>query len=102
MARDGLSKKDVKQWLFEHARVPMRLVSKGNLERHRRINPKRFSGLGSRDYVRMVDRPEDFIVVVSGGSGRHSAVIHTFGTTRSITVPVTDKDGEPVLAQGTD
>jgi len=97
IARDGFSKNDVKQWLFENARVPMRLVSQGNLERFLKIAPDRFSGKGPDDRVPMVDKPEDLMVVVAGGNGRHSVVIPTFGTTTSVTVPVADKDGEPVL-----
>jgi len=99
IAGDGFSKKDAKQWLFEHARVPMRLVSKGNLERFIKIKPDRFSGLGPDDCAPMVDRPEDFMLLVTGGNGRHSAVIPTFGTTKAITVAVTDRDGEPILVR---
>ena len=31
--------------------------------------------------------------------GRHSAVIPTFGTTKAITLAVTDKDDKPILAE---
>jgi hypothetical protein len=45
----------------------------------------------------MVDSPEDLMVVVTGGPGRHSAVIPTFGTTKAVTVPITDPEGNPIL-----
>jgi len=96
IARDGFSKQDVKQFLFENARVPLALISKGNLERFKKSMPERFSDLDGKASVPMVNGPEDLMVVVAGGSGRHSAVIPTFGTTRAITVPVTDKEGEPI------
>jgi len=99
IARDGFSKQDVKQWLFENARVPMRLISPGNLERFRKIYPKRFSNLGSKDRVPMVDSPDELMIVVTGGAGRHSAIIPTFGGTRAITVPITDPEGSPVLVE---
>jgi hypothetical protein len=97
IAGGGFSKNDVKQWLYENALVPMRLVSKGNLERFLKIKPERFNGLGPDDRVPILDRPEDLNVVVVGGNGRHSVVIPTFGTTQPVTVPITDKNGEPIL-----
>lgn len=98
IARDGFSKRDVKQFLFEKARVPLSLVSKGNLERFKRILPERFSNLENKVSVPIVNGPDDIMVVVAGGSGRHSAVIPTFGVTKAITVPVTDKDGKPIVS----
>ena len=97
IARQGFSKQDVKQWLFENARVPMRLISPGNLDRFIKIYPKRFSGLGSKDRVPMVDSPEELMVVVAGGPGRQSAIIPTFGATKAVTVPIADPEGKPIL-----
>ena len=99
IAKDGFSKKDVKEWLFEHARVPVRRISKGNLDMFSKMSRKRFTGIGIDDAIPMVDEPDEYMVVVAGGNGRHSAIIPTFGITRSVTLPVTDKDGEPVLVQ---
>ncbi len=98
MARDGFSKHDVKQFLFEKARVPLALISKGNLERFKKLLPERFSNLENKSSVPIVTRPEDLMVVVAGGSGRHSAVIPTFGATKAITVPIMDKDGKPIAS----
>jgi hypothetical protein len=98
IARDGFSKKDVKRFLFEKARVPIPLISKGNLERFKRIFPERFSNLENKTSVPIVNGQDDIMVVVAGGSGRHSVVIPTFGITKAITVPVTDKDGKPIAS----
>ena len=98
IARDGFSKYDVKQFLFENARVPLARISKGNLELFKKNHPKRFSGLNSQASVPISDRPEDIMVVVAGGKGRHSVVIPTFGRTRAVTVPVTDGGGTPITA----
>jgi hypothetical protein len=97
IASSGFSKEDVKQFLYEKARVPMDLISKGNLERFQKIWPERFGGLESGDRVRIAEKLEDIIVVVAGGKGRHSAVIPTFGTTKAVTVPVTGSDGHPLV-----
>ena len=35
-------------------------------------------------------RPEDLMVIVAGGPGKHSAIVPTFGATRSATVRIED------------
>ncbi len=98
MARDGFSKAMVKEYLFKTARVPISEISKGNLERFNKNHPERFAGLGARDKVPLVDTPQEIMVVVAGGMGRHSAVVPTFGGhTRAVTVPVTGSNGDPIL-----
>lgn len=41
-----------------------------------------------------VQSPEDFVVIVVGGAGKHSAFIPTFGTTRPITRAPVRADGQ--------
>jgi hypothetical protein len=99
IARGGFSKHNVKQFLFENARVPLAGIAQGNLELFKKNDPKRFSGLNIQAKVPIVDRAEDIMVVVAGGKGRHSAVVPTFGgPTEAISVPVTDKEGKPIIA----
>jgi hypothetical protein len=94
IARCGFSKQDIRDFLFESARIPVAAISTGNLDRFKRTNPERFVKLGSEDRVPLVERPEEIMVVVAGGKGRHSMVIPTFGGhTRAITVPITDGGG---------
>lgn len=98
IARDGFSKQDTKHYLFEHARVPVSHISKGNLERFRKNHPDRFSNLRDTDRIPLVDKPEEMLVVVAGGMGRHSVVIPTFGGhTRAVTRPITDSNGNPII-----
>ena len=100
IARDGFSKRGVKEYLFEHARVPISSISKGNMDWFTKNHPGRFAGLTGRDSVPLVDDPDEFMVVVAGGMGRHSVVIPTFGGhTRSVTVPITDSRGDPILPE---
>ena len=44
----------------------------------------------------MVQKAEDLIVIVTGGAGKHSAWIPTFGNTRSATRALKREDGELV------
>ncbi|MBW1695472.1 MAG: hypothetical protein JRH18_02415 [Deltaproteobacteria bacterium] len=98
IARDGFSKKEIKQFLFEKAKVPLTWISEGNLKWFKRHNPNRFSGLSTDAAVPIVDSPDEIIVVVAGGMGRHSAVIPTFGGhAGSVTVAIVDQNGQPIL-----
>jgi len=100
IARDGFLKQAVKQFIFEKARVPLRWVSHGNMKWFSRHNPGRFSNLKTGDEIPIVDHPEDIMVVVAGGMGRHSAVVPTFGGhSRAVTVPIVDSRGNPIAPE---
>jgi hypothetical protein len=90
LADDGLDKAAIRQYVFDHARVPFELWSQGGMAGV----PDRFADDAGRP---IIARPDDLIVVVIGGFGRHSSWLPTFGaSTRSVTKPVTDLDGTPV------
>lgn len=78
IAKDGFSKRDVKEWLHEHARIPLERYTRDTMmERFRRIPDAP---------VPMVTTPDDLAVIVLGGPGKHSSWVPTFGgTTRSAT-----------------
>ena len=96
IAGDGYSKQAVKEFLFEHGRVPMHKFSKENIERRFRMKLAHRYGDASPDtLVSMVERAEDFIVVVIGGAGKHSAYIPTFGNTHAVTRAIGHADGRP-------
>ena len=46
--------------------------------------------------VHMWKKPEDLIVIVTGGAGKHSAYIPTFGNTRAVTRALKRVNGELV------
>jgi hypothetical protein len=87
LAAEGLGRADVQRLLFERARIP-----------RERFGPAQLAhiegGLGpaERDLARealAVGRgPEDLRVLVTGGDGRHSCWVPTFGMTRSCSVVV--------------
>ena len=78
IARDGLSKWDVAEWLHRRARIP--------LERYTRDTMLERFGHIPEEPVPMVNTPEDLAIIVLGGPGKHSSWIPTFGgSTHSVT-----------------
>jgi hypothetical protein len=94
VADGGFSKAGAKRFLYEHANLPMGRFSKENIERRLRVTWKERLGAADLDApVPMVQRPEDLLIAVIGGAGKHSAVIHTFGATKPVTRALTLRDG---------
>jgi len=95
IAADGYTKADVKQYLYEHAQIPYGHFSDEYIERRLEQRfPGRLEASGPKAAVPMANRPEDLMIVVVGGAGKHSAFIPTFGTTRAVTRPLRRADGE--------
>jgi hypothetical protein len=94
VAQDGYSKMDVKKFLQSHGQLPLGKFSKENIERRLRVKiADRLANAPLDALVPMVQRAEDLIVIVIGGAGKHSAYIHTFGATQSVTRALKTKDG---------
>jgi len=97
VAKDGWSKDDIRNYLYEHVRVPVRYFSAGNLKRFYKIRSKYFHpGQNQDEMIPIASNKDEFIIVVIGGAGKHSAAIPTFGETRAVTKPIAFKDGTPV------
>jgi len=87
VADDGLDKKDVKEYIHENASVPAELGDKGG----RKLESKWIDSDGK---VHITRGPDDVVLVVAGGPGRHTMIAHGFGTSsESVTVPITLKEG---------
>jgi hypothetical protein len=86
IAAGGFSKADVRQFLSEKAIVSSALVSDAMKEvMHKRL-PEHVLDNGD---IRFITNPDDLIILVAGGAGRHSAVMPTFGhTTQAVTVEI--------------
>lgn len=83
---DGFSKQDVKEYLHEHCIVDVELADRGG----RKINQEWIKEYG----VHITRSPEDIVLVVAGGVGRHSMICHGFGTSsESVTLPIMLKNG---------
>ena len=83
---DGWEKEDVKRYIHENTLVPVELADRGGrkLDEQWMVNGN----------VRITRSPEDVILVVAGGPGRHTMIAHGFGTSsQSVTLPLTLKDG---------
>ena len=89
MHADGLSKNDVRQFIFQNARMSIRnltgLAHYGNRNWPSWINEENPDTL-----VPMVSSPEDIEVFVAGGDGRHSAWLAGWGVTRVVTEEITN------------
>ena len=69
VARDGYSKRRVKEFLFEHARFPFARLG----AEYQRQQVERWKVADAPDtMVPIVHRPEDISVIVVGGAGKHS------------------------------
>jgi hypothetical protein len=84
-ASSGWSKAEFKRRFWEAARVPLRRFSADNIARFELTKPERFDGAGPDTLLPFASTPEDVMVIVAGGPGKHSAIVPTFGATRSVT-----------------
>jgi len=97
VASGGMKKADVKQWLWERATIPLSKFSKEGIERRfRRKLADRFAHAPLDTPVHMWGKPEDLIIIVTGGAGKHSQWVPTFGNTRAATRALKRADGELV------
>lgn len=95
VAAGGFSKQDAKRFLQQHAALPLGKFSKENIERRVRVTWKdRYEHAGMEAPVFAVQNPDDIIIVVIGGAGKHSAYIPTFGATRAVTHALKRRDGQ--------
>jgi hypothetical protein len=88
IAASGWSKDDLRKAFWERARVRLDAFSAENLARFAVIDPPRFADQPGDATVALAPSPADVMVVVAGGPGKHSAIVPTFGATRSVTVQI--------------
>lgn len=107
LAQAGFSKRDLKQYFFDHIRIPFSFFAESFLDNMAKMDKAELvmstdrrkqieSGLVkdgitqiTDEGVRMLSRPEQLIIVVSGGDGRlHSAYCPTFGDSYIVTRPI--------------
>lgn len=74
LARDGFTKTNLRERLFELARVPLDLIADENIELLSKRRPSWFD-IGTPHEIAVVDRPEDVWIVVAGGAGAKSAYL---------------------------
>jgi hypothetical protein len=98
LAADGFTKDDVREFLYEHARVRVADFPPETLNgmvRHRR--PKRYTSDHPDSGIPLADSPAEIQIVVAGGAGPHSVISPSFGEATMVPVtPITLADGTPV------
>jgi hypothetical protein len=84
VAEDGFSRAQVREFLFRHARNRVRdMRDRGMWRMHEMPD---WIDLDDDDAeVPIVGAPEEILVLVAGGAGKHSAFIPTFGLSKSVT-----------------
>ena len=93
LAADGVTKADVRTYVFEHARVPREQWEAGGMFGMGFSPDDPFVGQAGVPPIRA---PEHLMIVVAGGPGRHSCWLPTFGAmTKSVTRPLCRSDGTP-------
>jgi hypothetical protein len=87
IAASGWRKQDVRAFLYEHARQPVRLLQVGGMygtETHRNLWPRWVNREDPEALVPPVRRAEDLSILVAGGAGKHSVFLPGWGS-RSVT-----------------
>jgi hypothetical protein len=83
IAEAGFSKDKIKDYIFEHARLPVEKLSEGHIK-YREKFPNRYGDFVKSEMIPIAKR-DDIVVMVAGGAGKHSCFIPTFGLNRSVT-----------------
>lgn len=89
IASAGFSKRDVRSYFFEHARMPVKQLL-GRVYNGTDPWPPWIDTTIDSAMVPMVASPDDFIVVVAGGDGRHSAWMPAWNVCRGARETVED------------
>ena len=93
-ASSGWSKDDFRCQVWEQSAVPLASFAQENIGRFATIFPEGFKDRPPGAVARVARDWRDIMVVVAGGAGKHSALIPTFGATRSVTRRITDEQKE--------
>ena len=79
----GLSKRDVREYVFQNARMPLGRL-KDIAHYGNRNWPKWIDETDPDTMIPMVGSADDVLVIVAGGDGRHSAWLAGWGVTRMV------------------
>lgn len=71
IAADGFSKNDVKNYIYEKSKIPLKRFYKRQIE-------KFYLGWDEDALIPITAHKEDLIIIVIGGSGKHSAYLPSF------------------------
>jgi hypothetical protein len=86
IASDGFSKNDVRNYIYEKSKIPLKRFYKRQIEKY-------YSGWDENALIPITAHKEDLIIIVIGGTGKHSAYLPVF-LPPSITKPITELDND--------
>ena len=97
LAQMGWSKNDVRLYLYENARQPVRaLRDRGGWGKS--PLPRFVDETDDAALVPIVGDPNNILILVAGGHQRHMNALLTAGYSMSVTKPIARKDGTPIAA----
>jgi hypothetical protein len=88
IAADRFSRADVQQYLYEHARIPLHRLKQGGMWGMHDW-PRWMDAADDAACLPIVPEPADILVMVAGGSGKHSSVVPNCCFSRAVSRPVT-------------
>ncbi len=89
ISSDGFSKDDVKAFVFEHARLPLGTLKLGGMWGIQDWPDWMMAVTDDRALLPIVASPQEILVVVAGGAGKHSAVVPNCTFSRAVHRPLT-------------
>lgn len=87
--KDGFSKNDIKEYLYENARIPLSRFAKHTREGLLHRRSKWFEKAIDSNTIGIADDPEDIVILVAGGAGIHSQFLSTCFSKRVVTKLIT-------------
>jgi len=88
IAGDGLSRGDVQRFVFEHARLPLRLLRLGSMWGMHDWPTWMRATRDDDALMPQVLSPDEVFVLVAGGPGKHSAVVPNCTFSSAVTRPI--------------
>ncbi|MBI2492903.1 MAG: hypothetical protein HYV94_12545 [Candidatus Rokubacteria bacterium] len=88
IAGDGFTRADVQRFVFEHARLPLRTLKLGGMWGMQDWPAWMSAVRDDGALLPQVPSPEDVLVIVAGGPGKHSAVVPNCTFSRAVGRPV--------------
>jgi hypothetical protein len=89
IAADNFSKDDVKAFVFEQARLPLGTLRLGGMWGIQDWPRWMMAVTDDRALLPVVASPQEILIVVAGGAGKHSAVVPNCTFSRAVSRPLT-------------
>lgn len=77
LARDGYDKPAIREYLFEHARIPLSRFPQRTVRGLKHRRSRWFEQVNDPEHIGIADHPSHINIVVAGGAGIHSQFVPT-------------------------